>query len=535
MAGRHSTPRRRTGRVALALAALLAVVAVVVAVAVRDGTVPAAAACAKRRTVTVAVTPEMESLVDLAGQRVAERGCTDYTVTAQPSAVAASTFGVSGDTPDLWLPDSSMWFTRLASSGKATARPLVASIASSPIVVVARRGEGQDVPSWLAALAARDMRLGDALTSAVAALPLVAAQLEAPASATAQQKVTSAFVPLAQRGSKDVPQSDDELLRAVSQFGGTAVVSEQRFVNGTGTRGANITSVAPSTGTLMLDYPLASLSDDASVTRAGSALGRQLAASVGRREAAAVGFRDADSDALSQDRGVGNVRRLPLRGTALVDATVRKWSLLALPSRALAVIDVSGSMQAQEPGGTRIDLTEQATLTGIGAFPDGASMGMWAFSSALGGAGRDYRVLASIERMGKVEGSTTHRALLQEAAQSLPTLVGGGTGLYDSTLAAYRAVTKDYDRGAVNSVIVLSDGRNEDTDSIGLEPLLAVLRSQRDRSRPVVIVTIAIGTDADRGVLRRIAEATGGTGYRAELPQDIPTIFVKALQSRLAS
>lgn len=85
---------------------------------------------------------------------------------------------------------------------------------------------------------------------------------------------------------------------------------------------------------------------------------------------------------------------------------------------------------------------------------------------------------------------------------------------------------------AVNSVILFTDGTNQDPDSLSLEELLAALQRERDPAKPVVIVSIGITGDADAETLRKISEATGGTSYVARNPQDIPSVFVDALQAR---
>ncbi|MCX6491392.1 MAG: VWA domain-containing protein, partial [Rhodococcus sp.] len=81
-------------------------------------------------------------------------------------------------------------------------------------------------------------------------------------------------------------------------------------------------------------------------------------------------------------------------------------------------------------------------------------------------------------------------------------------------------------------VIILTDGANEDPNSISLDELLATLRTEQDPSRPVVIVTIGITDDADAGVLQQISAATGGTSFVARNPAEIPNVFVNALRSR---
>lgn len=109
---------------------------------------------------------------------------------------------------------------------------------------------------------------------------------------------------------------------------------------------------------------------------------------------------------------------------------------------------------------------------------------------------------------------------------------GGGTGLYDTALAAYREAVRSHRRNYSNAVVLMTDGRNEDAGSISLDQLLTRLRGLRDPDRPVRIVGIAISEDADLAALERMAQVTGGNAYLAAQPEDILGVFAQAVLSR---
>ena len=71
--------------------------------------------------------------------------------------------------------------------------------------------------------------------------------------------------------------------------------------------------------------------------------------------------------------------------------------------------------------------------------------------------------------------------------------------------------------------------RDEDPGSVGLTGLLADLRREFDGIKPVRIITVAYGADADLGVLRRIADVTGGASYQAPTASDVAPLLAKAL------
>ncbi len=205
---------------------------------------------------------------------------------------------------------------------------------------------------------------------------------------------------------------------------------------------------------------------------------------------------------------------------------------MALPIRTLVAIDVSGSMETPAGNRSRMDLTVDAALAGNAMFPDSVSAGLWAFSQGLGGGPQDYKEMVPIRRYDTVVDGVTQRQLMAQQATKVEGLIGGGTGLYDTTLAAFRTVQETYDPRAVNSVIILTDGANEDPDSITRDQLMSILEREMDPARPVIIVTIGITDDADAATLAEISRVTGGSSYVAKDPADIANVFVNALAAR---
>jgi Mg-chelatase subunit ChlD len=111
-------------------------------------------------------------------------------------------------------------------------------------------------------------------------------------------------------------------------------------------------------------------------------------------------------------------------------------------------------------------------------------------------------------------------------------MTDGGTGLHDTTLAAIRTLQDDYEARAVNSVILLTDGENDDPGSLSLNELVSTIEREKDPARPIQVIAIGMGPDADAQALRRIASATGGRSYVARDPQDIAEVFIDAMLSR---
>jgi hypothetical protein len=159
-------------------------------------------------------------------------------------------------------------------------------------------------------------------------------------------------------------------------------------------------------------------------------------------------------------------------------------------------------------------------------------VGLWIFSIDKGGPGQDWRVLEPMRRLDTLAFGRTQRYALREWSRQLPALTGGGTGLYDTALAAYKQAQRDYRPGFSNAVVLMTDGENEDPGSIGLDQLVSRLQALRDPQRPVRIVGIAISSDADLGALQQMAAATNGRAYLAAEPTDILEVFAQAVLSR---
>jgi hypothetical protein len=78
--------------------------------------------------------------------------------------------------------------------------------------------------------------------------------------------------------------------------------------------------------------------------------------------------------------------------------------------------------------------------------------------------------------------------------------------------------------------VVLTDGKNDAEGGLSLQALLK--RVQKDaEDRPVRIITIAYGPDADSEALQKIARATKGASYIAPTSAEISKIYSAALSN----
>jgi Mg-chelatase subunit ChlD len=213
---------------------------------------------------------------------------------------------------------------------------------------------------------------------------------------------------------------------------------------------------------------------------------------------------------------------------AAIERALSTWTAITLPARMLAVIDVSGSMLQRVPSAgnaTRAQVTAEAARRGLGLFDDSWAVGLWAFATELVGK-RDYRELAPIGPL------TSNRNRLAAGLNELAPKRNGGTGLYDTLLAAYKTVQAGWDPGRVNSVVMLTDGENEDDKGIKLPQLLDELKRIKDPKRPIQVVLVGIGPSVGPGALRQITGVTGGGVFTTEDPAKIGDIFLQAVALR---
>jgi Ca-activated chloride channel family protein len=203
----------------------------------------------------------------------------------------------------------------------------------------------------------------------------------------------------------------------------------------------------------------------------------------------------------------------------------------------LAVIDISGSMNQRSAYGRRIDIAVEAAKLAVALFPPESDVGLWAFSDDQVGT-QDWIEIEPLRRLHEPLEGGTHFQRLDQGLNTLPGRTRGGTGLYDTTLAAFEQVKATYDRTKVNSVVILTDGRDEyDEGAIELNELLGRIReaTASDPSKPVIVFPVGMGPDVDMDVLNQIAQATGipeARAYQVETPTQIRDVFLDAMRAR---
>jgi von Willebrand factor type A domain len=193
---------------------------------------------------------------------------------------------------------------------------------------------------------------------------------------------------------------------------------------------------------------------------------------------------------------------LPVLAAHHVDHVFASWFRDDRRVNATMVVDVSWSMSSLAPGSRSplIDLVRDGVQEVGGMLPDKSQLGLWAFGSRLDGP-RDYLKVLPIGPL-----TRAHRQALASAVQRLQA-EHTGTGLYDTTLAAYTAARDAYTPGASNQVMVFTDGINDDDPgSISLADLSRELKKAQDPHRPVQLSVVLFGEQRQADELSKALE-----------------------------
>jgi Ca-activated chloride channel family protein len=541
--------------------------------------------CSGKATATVIAAPGMSTMLEglaRAWQQTAPAvhgRCVSVDIEAKDSALMAQALGVEWDAkslgvaPDVWVPESTTWARRAATASVAEymipdQQP---SLARTPTVLAMPKPMAealgwptaslswQDITDKFATTAEGWARYGKdwgplrfGMTDPQLSTPgmngllavldpnndgAIAADEQPGAVRLNQIRAVYAdttdkiFAELA----KADAQGSDAALRYVSAF--PALEHEILSYNQHNPK-VPLVAFYPSNAATDADYPYLVLDADwASAERkdAANAFLAYVQRSNGRETFLSAGYRDANragGGALTVANGL-SPQLPPKPRTDLPPDVVRQsvdaWTALTRPTNVLLVLDVSGSMSSPVPGTgkTKLQVAQEAAHNAVNLFTDDARAGLWSFAVHLDGD-RDYKQLVPIG----VVSEGGRRAGMHAAIDALTP--SGNTGLYNTIAAAQQAVVDNYQPGASNLVVLLTDGTNENEfGGLTLEQLKTKLvANNADAKHRVPVVTIGYGEDADFGTLQDISRATGAVSYSAKNSVDISQVLLTAIFGR---
>jgi hypothetical protein len=530
--------------------------------------------CAATVNLTVAAATEIAPAVKVAADTWAktddarvEGNCITVSVTpADPPVTAAAVGSQHGVTVsglgggkagvqglDVWIPDSSTWLLRIASEAPGFSPSLLGSVAESPIVLAvpepaatafgwpAHTPPLKDLVKKLATDKSVRPALVDPNRDATGLGGLLALAGAAGNDASAGALKVGVMRALSANSSsirKDLlqkfPASTDELGTTI----GVAPLSEADVIEYNGGKpGIPLAALYPNPATVVLDYPYAVMPGvDPVKAAAANQLRQALGSNAFGEELAKAGLRGPDGAA---GRAFATPKSAPSsvpppapkdpRAVAgAIGQLLGSWAAITQPGRMLAVFDVSGSMKAKVPtagGLTRAQVTQQVARQGLALLDGRWAVGNWTFSTNMVGK-RPW-----IENL-PIVSVATHGPELEAAIDKIVPKENGDTGLYDTALAAYQRVQDGWQAGVSNSVVIYTDGKNDNPGGLTKEQLVAKLTKLRDPKRPVRMIIIGIGTEVDQNELQAIADASGSGGvFVASDPAKIREIIHPAISN----
>lgn len=225
-----------------------------------------------------------------------------------------------------------------------------------------------------------------------------------------------------------------------------------------------------------------------------------------------MGFRPADvsipfAAPLDAQHGVDVAQpktRLDVPPAAVIQGVQDLWREVKKPVDVVVVMDISGSM-----GGEKINAARQSLIQFINLLDDKDRLQITLFNDKI-------KTMVPLAPVGEKRADTVRRAGgITE---------GGGTALYDAVSQAYRDVKANGDPKHIQSIVVLTDGQDTASTQTTLDQLVADIGQTTEGGASVKVFTIAFGQDADKDVLTRIADATGGKEYSGD-PKNINAVY----------
>ncbi|MGY1875515.1 VWA domain-containing protein [Nocardia gipuzkoensis] len=463
--------------------------------------------------------------------------CARVAVTAQPSSaiVAAFTNGkpwdqALGPQPALWIADSTRSIESMRVPGLIEGTPV--SIAASPIVLAVpeelHRALEQAEVSWADLPRLQQGSLGEIGLSGWGGLRMALPSGDATlAAATAVGSAVSGAEPLTEQAARsgqvvaaisglaaDAPESSGAaaaLAEITTQDAPMHAIAatEQQLKGLPGVLGFRPAGAAP-----VADYP-AALMSGAWVDKTQNLIAGRFTDYL-RKPEQALAFVTAGFGGAPQTAAA-----VPSRGA--LDKVRDTLAHPVLGVRSTVLVDVSASMGTAEGATTRLANVLAALNSTMTVMPPDFGLGVWTFGKNLDG-NTPYRVAAATAPL-----TTDQRTKISTALSSVRPDENRADHAYPSLIAAYKSAVTGYTAGRTNSVLLITDGPDDDSTITGAQ-LAADITAAIDRTRPVRVDVIVLGGSGTQ-TLQALAQQTGGSYTRLATSDDISfgSAVVKAL------
>jgi hypothetical protein len=244
------------------------------------------------------------------------------------------------------------------------------------------------------------------------------------------------------------------------------------------------------------------------------------------------GFRAPDGTAgngFPIGHGITNdpVPMLTVGPPELFDQARRIWTSATSDARVLSVANINASMNLTMPTAQgpvpRIAIFRATARQGVALFTDGTDLGHWEYAARLEGD-QDWREGVPIDLLTEEQTGRIMQAI--DAAQPVAT---NEAAMFETLLAAYQEMKDGWDPHRSNTLVMWTDSGDTKSDGLTLEETLRELERMRDLTRPIRVVLQGLGPDVNMEHLEALADATGGAAFQITNPDDIQSVFLRAL------
>lgn len=443
-------------------------------------------------------------------KKAAEASCAKLSLTQSQGRAGVD----ASESADLWVTDSSTW-----SEARKTRVRSGTSIASSPLVGVVNPATSADfgksgMISWPTLLSPdRSVKLGffdpsATATGLLAAWPVLRAQRElstAPYEALAL--TATALTQPAAVGEPVLQAPPNNMLLFAGEYLARPSATAEVL------RGQE--------GEPYLDFPAYNVATDPAVRTAVDALITALASPDLAEERAAAQLREPDGTAGFDTTALGSAtERMPLPNHG---STIKLYGLStsgSIPGRILVLLDVSESMGAIQPDGSRLfDTVRTNALLAMATLLDHTSVGVWLYGTGVDGA-KDHRELVPISPLGE------SRDRIEQEVQAVDVVPGSQSSTFETILAGYHELQDGYDPSAAQSLVVFTNGAKEPGAGLGVDSLITQLKKDSKPEEHIRVMGVGFGADADADSLKKISREIGGTSSRVQSPVQMLGLFI---------
>ena len=303
-------------------------------------------------------------------------------------------------------------------------------------------------------------------------------------------------------------------LSAAVLYENLIVAQENKRINGTSSQ-LPVVAIYPKEGTFWSNHPYAILNAPWVTTEqkeAAQDFQNFLLDRPQQLKAIELGFRPADpsiplTSPLDAQHGVDTSQPqtvLEIPSSDVIAGVQDLWREVKKPVDLVVVMDTSGSMQ-----GDKIASARNSLMQFINLLDERDRLEVIVFNS-------DIITLTELSPVGEKR---------QQVLNRVSGIVeGGGTRLYDTVQEAYQSLENKGDESHIRSIVVLSDGQDTES-SLSIDDVINQIGATGEEAgSSIKLFTIAFGDDADKDILKQIAESTGGKQYDSN-PETINKVY----------